>query len=98
MPERNAAKKPILIKEPCWVCNKPAARYAVQHHVFGVANDPTTTVWLCRGCHMLERYLAQRIFLSDSKAVGRLITLARFHAGLPDMRTVVEYQFTGGNR
>jgi len=79
-------------KEPCWVCRKPPAKYAVSHHVMGAKVDPDLTVDLCRGCHMLEKYLAQRKFLKSLKAVGRLITLARFHAGLPDARTFVYFE------
>ena len=83
------AKNP---KDNCWICTKPPVKYAVSHHVVGVQNDPDLTVDLCRGCHMLEKYLAQRKFLDNAAAVGRLITLARFHAGLPDARTFVYYE------
>jgi hypothetical protein len=79
-------------KDPCWICLKPPVKYAVGHHVMGAQNDPDLTVDLCRGCHMLEKCLAQRKFLADAAAVGRLITLARFHAGLPDARTFVYYE------
>lgn len=79
-------------KDPCWVCIKPPVKYAVSHHVMGAAVDPDLTVDLCRGCHMLEKYLSQRKFLDNPAAVGRLITLARFHAGLPDARTFIYYE------
>lgn len=80
------------LKDPCWICRKPPVKYAVSHHVMGAANDPDLTVDLCRGCHMLEKYLSQRKFMTSAAAVGRLITLARFHAGLPDARTFVYYE------
>ncbi|MFA5377490.1 MAG: hypothetical protein WC455_17195 [Dehalococcoidia bacterium] len=79
-------------KDPCWICEKPPVKYAVGHHVMGAQNDLDLTVDLCRGCHMLEKCLAQRKFLNNAAAVGRLITLARFHAGLPDARTFVYYE------
>ncbi len=79
-------------KNPCWICIKPPVKYAVSHHVMGAKIDPDLTVDLCRGCHMLEKYLSQRKFLDNAAAVGRLITLARFHAGLPDARTFVYYE------
>lgn len=81
-------------KEACWVCEKTIKSYAQHHHVVGVQNDVDLKVTLCRGCHYLERQIASRKMLADTKAIGRLLTLARFHAGLPDARTVVEYQYT----
>jgi hypothetical protein len=41
---------------------------------------------------MLARFLR---LLRNPKALGRLITLARFHAGLPDAETHVTYKPTG---
>lgn len=78
----------------CWVCGKRGRKYFAEHHVMGAENDPDLTVWSCRGCHYLEGLLARPNFLADAAAVGRLITLARMHKGLPDARTIVKYEET----
>lgn len=86
------AKRP---RKQCWICNKLIRKYAQKHHVLLRINDQDLTVTLCRGCHYLVGLLAQRIFLNDAHKVADLLTLARFQAGLPDARTVVNYEYTG---
>lgn len=76
----------------CWLCGKKHRKYMAKHHVMGVDNDPDLTVDLCRGCHRLEKILSMYIrILTDSHKLADLITLARFHAGLPDAKTVIKY-------
>ena len=87
-----AVTKPM---EQCWVCDKRTRKYVQGHHVMGIDNDPDLKVPVCRGCHylltMLSRY---KRLLTDAKKLGRLVTLARFYAGMPDAKTVIKYEET----
>lgn len=78
----------------CWVCDGRRKSYRQQHHVVGEEQDKDLSVQVCRGCHYLITLLARRKFLADPHKVANLITLARLRAGLPDARTIVQYEET----
>jgi len=76
----------------CWICDRTPAKYMQNHHVVTKSIDEELTVDLCRGCHFLVGRLAMFLtLLSDPHKLADLITLARFQAQLPDVRTVVRY-------
>lgn len=80
----------------CWICQKIKlkGRKKHAHHIVGSQTDAELQAVLCPGCHELVELLAHRIFLSDPHKVADLITLARFKAQLPDMRTIVKFEET----
>lgn len=93
MPTSTKPPKPV---RECWVCGRRTRKYIQSHHVMGATNDPDLTVFICRGCHYLETLLARfKRLLTDARALARLITLARLHAGMPDAETHLRYKPTG---
>lgn len=78
----------------CWVCQKVNLKKGKKqcHHVLGKKWDIELQTVLCPGCHQLVEWLSHRTFLPDPHKVADLITLARFKAQLPDMRTIVKYE------
>jgi len=81
----------------CWICGKHTRSWQ-NHHITKQRlvdkPDDLPQLKLCAGCHYIVYLLAKRVFLSDAKKVADLITLARFDAGLPDARTIVQYELT----
>lgn len=92
-----ASSRKSKTKEPrplrtCWLCGKRGRKYYAEHHVYTVEEVPDMTVWLCRGCHWLVNLLSRFKLIREAAKVADLITLARWQANLPNVRTVVRFE------